>query len=175
MCSGNLRNNRLGINLLTAFVSGREGVARLMRKWLHWVFAFYLTIVTTDVCRAEIDIYTADETGTFARIAIQDSLTKADVQRFTELEALLRPMFEILGVELNSPGGDVIAAMQIGEIIRKDWLWTSVSDEPQAEGCLSACVLIFAAGANRILGGDSRVGIHRPRFDPIQFGRFGSG
>lgn len=34
---------------------------------------------------------------------------------------------------------------------------------------MSACVLILAAGAVRIVGHDSRVGIHRPYFDQVLF------
>lgn len=141
----------------------------VMQKYLKWILAVYLVITGADACRAEIGIYSIDDTGAFARIEVTGSITKADVEKFNKLEASLRPAFQILGVELDSPGGDVFAAMQIGETIRRDWLWTSVSDEPTASGCMSACVLILAAGANRILGDDSRVGVHRPFFDPVLF------
>jgi hypothetical protein len=136
-----------------------------MQKEMKWIFVFCLVITGTDVCRSDIKITSADEKGGFARIEITDTITKADVQKFAQLEAALRPIFETIDVELDSPGGDVFAAMQIGEIVRKDWLWTSIPDEPPATGCMSACVLILAAGANRILGDASRVGIHRPYFD----------
>jgi hypothetical protein len=138
-------------------------------KYRKWFWALFLVFMGTDVCRSDIEITGLDDKGRFARIDITGRVTKADAGKFGQLVALLRPNYDIVHVDLDSPGGDVFAAMQIGEIVRRDWLHTGVPDEPPAKGCMSACVLILAAGAVRIVGDDSRVGIHRPYFDQILF------
>lgn len=67
--------------------------------------------------------------------------------------------FAFLGLELNSPGGSVDAAMAIGRIIRKEVAGAFV---PRGSVCLSACVLVLAGGSYRSFEGT--VGIHRPYF-----------
>lgn len=62
-------------------------------------------------------------------------------------------------LKLDSHGGSVAAAMAIGHIIR-DRGFTTVVD--RGKECLSACVLILAAGSQRIVA-SRRVGVHRPR------------
>lgn len=64
-------------------------------------------------------------------------------------------------VKLDSEGGSVTAAMAVGRIIRDQGYATEV---PRGSECLSACVLIFAAGSERFLS-TARVGVHRPRAD----------
>jgi hypothetical protein len=63
-------------------------------------------------------------------------------------------------VSLNTLGGDVAAAMEIGRLLRKEQ--ASVSIEPGAV-CYSACVLILAGAVERNVRG--KVGIHRPYFE----------
>ncbi|MFV8816678.1 hypothetical protein [Haliea sp. E17] len=60
-------------------------------------------------------------------------------------------------LELDSPGGLISEAMKIGEFVAQRKMPTSVH---HAERCFSACVLIYAAGWQRIPGG--KIGIHRP-------------
>ena len=148
---------------------GRSKAMAGLPKYRKWIWALLLMLMGTDACRAEIEIKAVDDKGRFARIEISGKITRADVGKFAQLVARLRPNFEILDVDLDFPGGDVLAAMQIGEIVRGDWLWTTVPAEPPAKGCMSACVMILAAGAVRVVGADSRVGIHRPFFDHILF------
>jgi hypothetical protein len=68
-------------------------------------------------------------------------------------------------VFLNSRDGDVLAAIEIGEEVRKQWALTAVEDHGE---CLGACVLVLAAGVRRIPAPDN-VGIGRPSFDPKEF------
>ena len=63
----------------------------------------------------------------------------------------------ILDIILDSPGGSVIAAMKIGQVIAPEEAWVYVSRNGQ---CASACVLIYAAGGLR--NQDGPLGIHRP-------------
>lgn len=77
--------------------------------------------------------------------------------------------FETVTANLDSPGGDVLAAIEIGDIVRGNWIWTIVDNNTQ---CSSACVFILAAGAERCAG-ESSVRIHRPHFDAKLFGQLG--
>ena len=64
-------------------------------------------------------------------------------------------------VKLDSEGGSVTAAMAVGHIIREQGFATGVD---RSGKCLSACVLLLAAGGERVIA-SSRVGVHRPRAD----------
>lgn len=64
---------------------------------------------------------------------------------------------KVSAVLLNSGGGDVEAAIKIGEFIRSKRLSTIVSSQ---SSCASACVLTLLGGVERTVVGD--VGLHRP-------------
>jgi ATP-dependent protease ClpP protease subunit len=65
----------------------------------------------------------------------------------------------LLFINVNSKGGNLHSAMDIGRIIRKRWNTSVVSVGPDSE-CYSACVFILAAGEQRVREG--KIGIHRP-------------
>jgi len=67
------------------------------------------------------------------------------------------PEFE---VKLNSEGGSVDAAIEIGRMLRELDAIIVVEKDGQ---CLSSCVLILAGGTTRGMYG--RIGIHRPYFE----------
>jgi hypothetical protein len=71
---------------------------------------------------------------------------------------------------LDSPGGDVIEALRISEIIKHYYISTIV---PKNKNCISACFFLYLAGANRTAAGTLEgkryadiaigyVGLHRP-------------
>jgi hypothetical protein len=120
---------------------------------------------------AEVHLCGTDDHGGgdhgFMHVCISGEITNADVERFKFVADVADHWSNVTTVSLDSEGGSVTAAMAIDDIIRKKWFWTDVEDSGQK--CYSACVLILAAGAIRIAGSGSVVGIHRPYFDPIQF------
>jgi ATP-dependent protease ClpP protease subunit len=61
---------------------------------------------------------------------------------------------------IDSPGGNIAAAMAIGRMIRKERLTLLVD---KGHECVSACVMVLAGAAHRGIYG--RVGIHRPYFE----------
>jgi hypothetical protein len=88
--------------------------------------------------------------------------------------ARLGPMIDVavakskyVVMELGSPGGDLPAAMEIGRMVKRHLVWTKVVDF--GSGCYSACVLVLAAGSVRLARAESKIGIHRPRFDETYF------
>ena len=60
-------------------------------------------------------------------------------------------------VHLSSPGGSVLAAMKIADIVRRAGLTTQV---PYRATCASACVLVFAAGVTRTADADATIAVH---------------
>lgn len=129
-------------------------------------------ILTNGPALGNVKVTRLDDKGRWADIEISGEITAKDATRFADLVRLLHPKIEILTVQLSSPGGDVASSLKIGDIIRSNWLYTEVSDgsdgSPSAE-CDSACVLLFAAGAVRMAGNGSKIGIHRPYFDQRLF------
>jgi hypothetical protein len=74
---------------------------------------------------------------------------------------------------LYSPGGDVFAAIEIGQLIRKHLPEKNGTWIPPEASCVSACVLIYASGAERMMGVASRLGVHRPYFTDERFVQLG--
>jgi len=62
-------------------------------------------------------------------------------------------------IALNSPGGDVKAAMELGRLLRRENRDAFVGPAKSAV-CASACVLTLAGAPSKIIMG--KVGIHRP-------------
>lgn len=60
---------------------------------------------------------------------------------------------------LNSTGGDVDAAIQIGRYLRK---LSGIAAVAGTDECLSACVFVLAGATQRLLSPIARIGIHRP-------------
>ena len=77
-----------------------------------------------------------------------------------ELKTLPGP---VVTVHLDSPGGDVSAALQINDSLKgsDSLVVTSVADEAR---CMSSCTLIFAAGDRRLAGQRSRFRFHAPLY-----------
>ena len=72
----------------------------------------------------------------------------------------------IVFVILNSPGGEVLAGIDMGRLLRNYGarIWIDKNAE-----CSSACVLVLAGGATRFDMDGARVGLHRPHFPPFYF------
>ncbi|MGC5779311.1 hypothetical protein [Methylobacterium sp. NFXW15] len=71
--------------------------------------------------------------------------------------ALLSSHPEVQSLHLDSDGGLVEEAIDIGRLVRKRHLSTHVAD-----ACASACTLIFLQGRRRTLGPEGRLGFHAP-------------
>src|SRR5262249_52406243 len=67
-------------------------------------------------------------------------------------------------VELESPGGNMLASLQIGAIIREKRFMTVVPDQTM---CASGCALIWLAGVRRYVWTTAKIGFHRA-FDPLK-------
>jgi ATP-dependent protease ClpP protease subunit len=62
-------------------------------------------------------------------------------------------------IELDSPGGDVLEAIKISNLLK------SISPKIWVNGtCASSCLLLWLSGSTHKVGPTGRVGIHRPTF-----------
>ena len=62
-------------------------------------------------------------------------------------------------VDVDSQGGEIFAALEIGRIMRAERALISVG---RGASCISACVFLLMGAIERHISGDARVGIHRP-------------
>lgn len=72
----------------------------------------------------------------------------------------------IVRLFLNSRGGEVLAATQLGLLVRSQAIEVWVDKRSE---CSSACILILAGGVSRAAVPGARLGIHRPYFRPDEF------
>jgi len=107
------------------------------------------------------NIYNLDRDAHVGSVEIQGPIDRALTSQAIELIRSIRPDVDELTVFLNSAGGDVLAAIELGEEIRKQWALTAVDDDGQ---CLGACVLVLAAGVRRTPAPE-KVGLQRLNFE----------
>ncbi len=91
--------------------------------------------------------------GKTPAIVVRGRIELGDEKAFFELVKTV-PNARIV---LAGPGGNVVAALAIGQEIRARNLQTLV---PAGAACASACALIWLAGTKRLLGEDARIGFH---------------
>lgn len=106
----------------------------------------------TDALEAPLEI----ELGPAGELHLTGTISVGSAVRFAE-EVEARGEY-IETVVLDSPGGSVLDALEIGALIREKGLATKVAD---GSLCASSCPLVFAAGAERIAGRDAAIGVHQ--------------
>jgi hypothetical protein len=104
-----------------------------------------------------VTILNLDSAAHTAGVAIDGPISKNAATHALQLIRFLRPDNDELTVYLNSSGGDVSAAIELGEEVRKLSVLTALDDHGE---CLGACVLVLAAGVRRSPVAD-KVGIYR--------------
>src|SRR6516162_3160262 len=93
------------------------------------------------------NVYNLDRDAHVGGIEIRGRIGKAVANEAAKPIRSIRPDVDELTVFLSSPGGDVLAAMELGEEIRKQWASTTVDQHGE---CFGACVLVLAAGVRRV-------------------------
>ncbi|HEY6815625.1 MAG TPA: hypothetical protein VI168_08815 [Croceibacterium sp.] len=86
-------------------------------------------------------------------ILITGEILPGDEEVFTQLSR----RFPRATIYLESPGGALMASIEIGKLVRARRHATAVLDDST---CTSACALIWIAGAPRYLGQRGRLGFH---------------
>lgn len=103
--------------------------------------------------RADIDGF-GESCGAYSGcFEVSGAITQADVDRAKYLLQYRKTPT----VFLDSPGGSLSAALQIGAIMRQS---RAIGVVLPGKTCVSSCVFLLAGASWRVVGG--RVGIHRP-------------
>lgn len=140
---------------------------RLFKQWAPPLCMVAL-LLESEAPAAEIGV-DIKASGSFT-ITVSGEITAGDDLVFARFLKLPGHLW----VDLDSPGGDVDAALAIGRLVRKREGTVNVKGN-----CYSACVLIFAGGVTRLdLNGmfsgaedpQSRVGVHRLYFADLSPG-----
>jgi hypothetical protein len=111
------------------------------------------------------NIYNLDRDARVGGVEIHGPIDKAVASQAVKLTRSIRSDVDELTVLLSSAGGDVLAAMELGEEVRKQWAWTAVDDDGE---CLGACVLVLAAGVRRTPVAE-KVGLRRLSLEQREF------
>jgi hypothetical protein len=93
--------------------------------------------------------------GEVTQMTIKGEIDPNDFDAFKLVANAVALLGKPVLVDLESPGGNLIAALQIGEYIRAKRWGTSVYDE-----CDSACAAIWLAGVLRYMSPIARIGFH---------------
>lgn len=122
---------------------------------------FILLIATTQLSthKAFADI-TQDSNGT---VYVTNSIRREDYEILKRIEAT-KDKSSIFDIELNSNGGDIEAALNIGRLFRSRSANVNVGKNSI---CFSACVFLLAGATQRAVQSHlgAKVAIHRP-YDP---------
>jgi len=103
-------------------------------------------------------------------VVAQGEIDNGSAQNFLDFVRRSVPGGQLHGVVLlDSPGGHVIAAMELGQTIRRLGMAIVVARPGGAGGlaqlysgrCYSACVYALMGGRRRVVPPQSRVGVHR--------------
>ncbi len=87
-----------------------------------------------------------------------------DKQTPEQFKAIAKDFPQGSWVALSSPGGSVVGAMRLGQLIREMGLNTTISSTDYSPpNCLSSCAYAFVGGVSRYLPDGSRYGIHQFR------------
>jgi hypothetical protein len=103
-----------------------------------------------------------NESNRTATISITNRIAYEDSEKFSnELDALNREGYKLLlnAIQIDTKGGNVSSAREIGKLIRKKKLNTYLSPTAQ---CRSACIYILSGGIIRMAYGE--VWVHRTTY-----------
>jgi ATP-dependent protease ClpP protease subunit len=91
-------------------------------------------------------------------VRVDGEITQQDPDEFEQVTQGLGEMFNRpVIVLLNSPGGNMLASLAIGETLRSHGFATGVVDNAL---CASGCAMIWVAGMPRFLGNSAKLGFH---------------
>lgn len=128
-------------------------------RFIHIAIVILFAIHTSSV---NADVEVRPVTSSYWKIYLSKQIVKADAKRFNDLkQAWLRAKNEgeklAIEVNLNTSGGDLYAALQIGYILREIHALATMDEH---DICYSSCVFVLSGAVFRSVEGS--VGIHRP-------------
>jgi hypothetical protein len=129
----------------------RAGLAALNFKALN--LAALLSLWSTSGLTANISLAQLDDDPAHAIVFVGGELVRGDDIRFRSQVAQLTKAIVIF----SSDGGNLVAGIAIGKIIRLNSFATVVLD---GQRCASACALAWLGGSPSFMGNDAHIGFH---------------
>jgi hypothetical protein len=127
-----------------------------LRALVFWA-ALLLTLCSAKVAQAaDVTLLDRGSSQVPGIISIKGFIDIGDDKKFTDITAEVQRAL----VFLESPGGRIFAAMNIGLNIRKRGFETTVTP---GKVCTSACALAWLGGNSRHMGEGAKVGFHAAR------------
>jgi len=139
----------------------------------QFLLSLLLAISTSRAHSATIQVIPPNEPtaifGTASEIFVEGEIDENTPKEF-ELLINEKDIKEYSNVFLHSPGGNLLAGIAIGRIIRKHGFNTYVAKSQskptkqwgtEAGACFSACTLAYMGGVFRFMDEHSRYGVHR--------------
>ena len=115
--------------------------------------AAVLCLCSTSSFAANISLSPLDGDPAHAIVVVEGDLASGDQIQFrTQVGRLSKAI-----VVLSSDGGNLLAGIEIGKIIRLNSFTTVVLD---GQRCASACALAWLGGSPSLMGKDARIGFH---------------
>jgi hypothetical protein len=90
-------------------------------------------------------------------ISMTGQINRGDYSKFINVFRSLPEDTVVVGLSLNSPGGNMLEGLKITEAIKGQHIETMVASESE---CASACFLIFSAGERKVASNRSFIGVH---------------
>jgi hypothetical protein len=145
------RTRRQSLGSPVSRTGKRESSFQFKANFALIILALAFLLATTFSARTDIRI----DHGKDLNIFITGTITARDAAAFQKItHELERRSFK---VSLDSIGGDVRAAMQIGRLVRR---YDGSTEVLLGGRCYSSCALVFVAGVFRLNAGE--IGLHRP-------------
>ena len=133
-----------------------------MKVWFSFILFLFSFALHADVIYEKLDEH--DYAGRqFVTITLDKTIEENDFFRLQEVLNEINFNNHRLkedSIFLNSEGGLIYTAKQMGHLIRKHHIATKVNKDDK---CISACIFLLASGSCRMALGD--VGIHRSRVE----------
>jgi hypothetical protein len=108
-------------------------------------------------CARALQFSQIQVSGTEAILGGRGPIIDGDTERLRAAVAGVSPVLRLLGLALDSAGGSVSEARQLGGMISAARLPVIV---PHSAVCASACFMLLAASPRRLAADDSMIGVH---------------
>jgi hypothetical protein len=131
-----------------------------MRRATIRIIIFIAIIMVSNGTLAHITFSEQPGKKGLLMVFLDDEVTQSDVMALTKATGEMDKRYGsewVILAKLNSRGGSITAALQIGRLLRNKRAMATVD---ASAVCLSSCVYILAGATNRAV--DGHVGIHRP-------------
>lgn len=135
-----------------------------IRTPLKWISNFFVALVCMLAANANAAQLSFQRDKDSALIlVIEGEIRKGDDSKFIELiRADVNSYYSASRIHINSPGGDVEAAMKLAKLIEESGMNLRVDD---GSICASACFLLYVSAPLRMARPGSRLIVHRPYYD----------